>query len=156
MYVLFVLVIRMYPIASQFLHLVRLTPPSKVSQLKALFKDHGHDSLSKNALEKAELIETAVDFCARTLPDLLADKYDLVANITHESPADVGREGQAGPLQEGSYKCHVKHHGTHQWYEMQDAHVTEIMAQQIGLSESFLLIFERKSARYYYTKRLQE
>jgi hypothetical protein len=32
-----------------------------------------------------------------------------------------------------------------QWYEMQDLHVQEIMAQQIALYPN-LLIFERKSA----------
>jgi len=98
-------------------------------------------------LEKDELVQTVVDFCVKQLPDLLADKYDLVANITHESPADVGREGKHDPLQEGSYKCHVQHRGTKQWYEIQDLHVQEIMPQQIGLSESYVLIFERKSAQ---------
>lgn len=98
------------------------------------------------SLEKAELMDRAVDFITKSLPDLLADKYDLVANITHESQADVGREGQHDPLQDGSYKCHVQHRGTKQWYEIQDLHVQEIMPQLIGLSESYLLIFERKSA----------
>ena len=79
----------------------------------------------------------------RDLPDLLADKYDLVANITHENPADVGREEKVDPLQEGSYKCHVIHRATSQWYEIQDLHVQEIMPQQIGVSESYVLIFRR-------------
>ncbi|EEC46773.1 predicted protein [Phaeodactylum tricornutum CCAP 1055/1] len=59
-------------------------------------------------------------------------KYDLVANITHESPAD-----------DGHYKCHVQHQATRQWYEIQDLHVQEIMPQQIGLSECYLLIFRK-------------
>lgn len=73
-------------------------------------------------------------------------RYDLVANIVHDSPADVGREGTAhDPLQEGSYKCHVQHRAgqKQQWYEIQDLHVQEIMPQQIGVSESYLLILER-------------
>ena len=82
----------------------------------------------------------------RSLPDMLSYKYDLVANIIHESPADVGREGKVDPLQDGSYKCHVQNRGTQQWYEIQDLHVQEIMPQQIGISESYLLIFERKKA----------
>ena len=91
----------------------------------------------------------------KSLPDLLADKYDLVANITHEIPADVGREGrQHDPLQDGSYKCHVQHRGTKQWYEIQDLDVREIMPQLIGLSESYLLIFERKSASTILSKTL--
>jgi U4/U6.U5 tri-snRNP-associated protein 2 len=88
-----------------------------------------------------------VDFVSRSLPDLLEDKYFLCANITHQSPAEVGREGVIDPLQVGSYKCHVQHRGTRQWYEIQDLHVQEIMPQQIGLTESNLLIFERKSAQ---------
>ena len=107
---------------------------------------HGQKKLFEGAVEKTELFKLAEDFATK-LPDLLADKYDLVANITHESPADVGREGKHDPLQEGSYKCHVQHRGTNQWYEMQDLHVQEIMAQQVGLSESYVLIFERKSRK---------
>ena len=108
------------------------------------------------SLEKSELVDRAVDFCTKSLPDLLLDKYDLVANITHESPADVGREGQHDPLQDGSYKCHVQHRGTKQWYEMQDLVVKEIMPQLIGLSESYLLIFERKSAATLLEKSIQK
>jgi U4/U6.U5 tri-snRNP-associated protein 2 len=108
---------------------------------------YGRADIAKHAVEKAELLEATVDFVTKSLPDLLADKYDLVANITHESPADVGREGKHDPLQEGSYKCHVQHKASNQWYDMQDLHVQEIMAQLIGVSESFVLIFERKSAQ---------
>lgn len=111
-----------------------------------MLNKHGREDLMAGSLEKAELVDRAVDFVTKSLPDLLADKYDLVANITHESPADVGREGQHDPLQDGSYKCHVQHRGTKQWYEIQDLVVKEIMPQLIGLSESYLLIFERKSA----------
>ena len=107
---------------------------------------YGQSAIVDQIVEKQDLLKTAIDFAVTRLPDLLADKYDLVANITHESPADVGREGKHDPLQEGSYKCHVQHLGTNQWYEMQDLHVEEIMPQQIGLSESYVLVFERKSA----------
>lgn len=94
-------------------------------------------------MERKELIDATVDFVCKSLPDLLADKYDLVANITHSSPADVGREGKVDPLQEGSYRCHVQHQATRQWYEMLDLHVQEIMPQTIGLSESYMLIFRK-------------
>lgn len=113
--------------------------------MKALLTKYGHEAIATTALEKSELLNAATDFVTTTLPDLLADKYDLVANITHESPADVGREGKHDPLQEGSYKCHVQHKATKQWYEMQDLHVQETMAQLIGVSESYVLVFERKS-----------
>ena len=118
----------------------------QIKDLKALLIKHGREDLLKGSVEKSELVQETVDFVTKSLPDLLADKYDLVANITHESPADVGREGQHDPLQDGSYKCHVQHRGTKQWYEIQDLEVKEIMPQLIGLSESYLLIFERKSA----------
>ena len=106
-------------------------------------------------MEKSELLELTLDFVIRTLPDMVADKYDLIANITHDSPADVGREGLIDTLQEGSYKCHVQHRGTQQWYEIQDLHVTEIMPQQIGVSESYVLIFERKSVQIQYNNTIQ-
>jgi U4/U6.U5 tri-snRNP-associated protein 2 len=103
-------------------------------------------------VEKSDLLDATINFVTKSLPDLLADKYDLVANITHYSPADVGREGKHNPLQEGSYKCHVQHKASNQWYEMQDLHVQETMPQLIGVSESYVLIFERKSAQQQETK----
>jgi U4/U6.U5 tri-snRNP-associated protein 2 len=117
----------------------------QIEELKLLLKTHGRDDIANGAVEKRDLVESAVDVVTKSLPDMLTEKYDLVANITHESPADVGREGSYDPLQVGSYKCHVQHRGTKQWYEIQDLHVQEVMPQQIGLSESYLLIFERKA-----------
>ena len=118
-----------------------------VKELKALLSKHERQDIANGVVEKAELVEATVNFVCRSLPDLLADKYDLVANITHESPADVGREGKHDPLQEGSYKCHLQHKVSKQWYEIQDLHVKETMPQLIGVSESYVLIFERKSAQ---------
>lgn len=118
-----------------------------VKELQALLKKYGRDDIATHAIEKSDLVEATVDFVVKSLPDLLADKYDLVANITHDSPADVGREGKTDPLQMGSYKCHVHHKATNHWYEIQDLHVQETMPQLIGVSESYVLIFERKSAQ---------
>jgi U4/U6.U5 tri-snRNP-associated protein 2 len=118
-----------------------------VKEIQSLLKKYGRGDIAIQALEKSDLVEVAVDFVCKSLPDLLADKYDLIANITHASPPDVGREGKYDPLQEGSYKCHVNHKANNQWYEIQDLHVQEIMPQLIGVSESYLLIFERKSAQ---------
>ena len=130
------------------------TPPTEeevramsVKELQALLKKHGREDITAHAVEKSDLVEAACDFLCKSLPDLLADKYDLVANITHNSPADVGREGKTDPLQEGSYKCHIEHKASKQWFETQDLHVEETMPQLIGVSESYLLIFERKSAQ---------
>lgn len=75
--------------------------------------------LADNMVEKSDLVATTVDFVTKSLPDMLSDKYNLVANITHDSPAEVGREGQRDLLQEGTYKCHVQHEAARQWYEMQ-------------------------------------
>jgi U4/U6.U5 tri-snRNP-associated protein 2 len=116
----------------------------KVKELKDLLLTYDRSDLISKAVEKHELIEACIDFFTTSLPQLLSNKYDLVANITHTIPAEVGREGQFDPLQEGDYRCHVQHNSTSQWYEIQDLHVQEIMPQLIGLSESFVLIFERK------------
>ncbi len=117
-----------------------------VKQLKELLREHARPDLGSNVVEKSELVNVCIDFFKRSLPDLLSNKYNLVANITHTVNAEVGREGQFDPLEEGEYRCHVQHKPTNQWYEMQDLHVGEIMPQQIGLSESFVLIFEKKQS----------
>ena len=115
----------------------------QIKELKALLTKYGQKDIAEGAVEKKELIDATLDFVTKSLPDLLMDKYDLVANITHESPADVGREGKHDPLQDGSYKCHVQHRATRQWYEIQDLHVREESTIKIGLSESYLLIFRK-------------
>lgn len=116
-------------------------------ELKNLLIKYDRADLANNAIEKNELLQHCLDFVSTSLPDLLADKYDLVANITHDIPVEVGREGkQRNPLEEGSYRCHVQHKATGQWYEIQDLNVRETMPQLIGVSESYLLIFERKGA----------
>ena len=121
-------------------------PPKQTKNLKSLLSKHGHHDLANNSIEKQELLQHCLDFVSTTLPNLIMDKYDLVANITHDIPAEVGREGtQRNPLEEGNWRCHVSHKATGQWYEMDDLNVTETMPQLIGVSESLLLIFERKS-----------
>ena len=71
-------------------------------------------------------------------------KYNLIANICHESPAEVGREGKRDVMGEGSYHVHVKHNASSTWFKIQDLESTEFMAELIGLSESYILIFGRK------------
>lgn len=97
-----------------------------------------------NIVEKQELVELAQDFVVNKLPDVLSTKYDLVANICHDSPP--GESGQALRQADGSYRVHVLNKATQQWYEIQDLHVTETMPQAIGLSESYLLVYQRKGA----------
>jgi len=111
-----------------------------VSELRAVLLRYKQAHLAKNVVEKHELVHLVKDFCSKSLPNFLAEKYNLVANITHAS--NDNNRGEGDPLQEGSYKCHVQHRA--QWYEMQDLHVQETMPQLIGLSESYVLIFEKK------------
>jgi U4/U6.U5 tri-snRNP-associated protein 2 len=113
-----------------------------IQELKAVLRTYKQGQLADKVVEKHELVQVVSDFCTKSLPDMLTDKYDLVANITHASN-DVKQQG-GDPLQEGAFKCHVQHRG--QWYETQDLHVQETMPQLIGLSESYVLIFERKGA----------
>jgi len=129
----------------------RTIPPTEkevrcmgVKELKKLLAKHGQADIAAFMVEKAELVEACVDFVTKSLPDLLSDKYDLVANITHNIPAEVGKEEQRDVLQEGTYSCHVQHKASGQWYSIQDLHVEETMPQLIGVSESYVLIFERK------------
>lgn len=115
-----------------------------VKELKTVMQHHGQSNLIENILEKPQLVETCINYLTKNLSELLEDKYNLVANITHNIPSEVGREGRFDPLEGGSYRCHVQHKAAGQWYEMQDLHVQDIMPQLIGLSESYVLIFERK------------
>ena len=86
----------------------------------------------------------ALDLAPGADEDAKVTKYDLVANICHDSPPGQGKEGQKNPLEGGSYRVHVQHKATEQWYEIQDLHVQETMPQLIGLSESNIMIYERK------------
>lgn len=55
--------------------------------------------------------------------------YDLVANIVHD-----GEPGQ------GTYRVHILHRATGQWYELQDLHVTQILPQMITLTEAYIQV----------------
>ena len=118
-------------------------------QLESLLAAHCASHLSPCHCPRIKTALAAVvkDFVTTSLPNLLSHKYDLVANITHVIPAEVGREGQSYPLEEGSYKCHVQHEGCGQWCEMQDLHVQKVMLQQIGLIESYALVFKKTKKR---------
>jgi U4/U6.U5 tri-snRNP-associated protein 2 len=73
-------------------------------------------------------------------------RYDLVANICHDSSGSRNNKAtsKTNPLTEGSYRVHVQNKATEQWYEIQDLHVQETHPQLIGVSESYLLIYERQ------------
>jgi len=50
-------------------------------------------------------------------------------------------------LNDGSYRVHLQHKATGQWFEIQDLHVNEISPQLIGVSESNILIYEKKTSK---------
>nr|CCA15538.1 U4/U6.U5 trisnRNPassociated protein putative [Albugo laibachii Nc14] len=77
---------------------------------------------------------------------LTSTKYNLVANICHDSPLTKGKTTNlnTNPLTEGSYRVHVQNKATEQWYEIQDLHVQETLPQLIGVSETYMLIYERR------------
>jgi len=58
--------------------------------------------------------------------------YDLMANIVHDGNPNDGK---------GSYRVHILHQGSNQWYEMQDLHVVDILPQMITLSEAYIQIW---------------
>jgi U4/U6.U5 tri-snRNP-associated protein 2 len=98
-------------------------------------------------------------------------KYDLICSIAHDSeaaqsvttgltsagpvpgrgrPAPVASVGSNDALASGTYRVHLLAGsagggaGAGQWYELQDLHVGDTMPQLVGLSESSLLIYERR------------
>uniref|UniRef100_H2Y010 ubiquitinyl hydrolase 1 n=1 Tax=Ciona intestinalis TaxID=7719 RepID=H2Y010_CIOIN len=58
--------------------------------------------------------------------------YDLMANIVHDGDPNEGK---------GSYRVHILHQGSNQWYELQDLHVSDILPQMITLSEAYIQIW---------------
>ena len=97
-------------------------------------------------------------------------KYDLIVNICHDSHVSIGenlshsatlnsgddkeipqqrKKNSTIPksvLDNGCYRAHTQNKATGQWFELQDLHVSETMPQLIGLSESYILVYERKAA----------
>jgi U4/U6.U5 tri-snRNP-associated protein 2 len=61
--------------------------------------------------------------------------------------AAAGGASVAAVLANGSYRIHVLNKATGQWYEIQDLHVSETMPQLIGLSESYILVYEKQVAK---------
>ncbi|RHY28914.1 hypothetical protein DYB32_005598 [Aphanomyces invadans] len=112
-------------------------------ELKALLSHCGGSAAG--IVDKAELaaqVNAHVATASQT-------KYNLIANICHDSPVTIGKETTAinmDPLADGTYRVHVQNRSTDQWYEIQDLHVQETMPQLIGISESYVLIYERKDA----------
>lgn len=113
-----------------------------LNELKYLLRTYNRFSFI-STMDEDQLRYECLTAVSKKLPIQMKHKYNLVANITHTIPSEVGREGKTNPLEEGSYLCHVQHKASGKWYELQDLHVQEIMPQLIGVSESYILIFER-------------
>ncbi|TMW60496.1 hypothetical protein Poli38472_000538 [Pythium oligandrum] len=109
-----------------------------VSELQAILTKHKVSF--KDCVEKRDLVDKIMNV---TIP---STKYNLIANVCHDSPVTTGKETalKTNPLTEGSYRVHLQNRATEQWYEIQDLHVQETMPQLIGVSESYLMIYERK------------
>jgi U4/U6.U5 tri-snRNP-associated protein 2 len=82
-------------------------------------------------------------------------RYDLLCNVCHDLPDGKDRTANANPITEGSFRAHVKNRGSKagsadrgggSWYEIQDLHTRDTIPQLIGLSETYLLVFERVSS----------
>lgn len=77
-----------------------------------------------------------------------------MANVVHDSPP--GQEKKEGVTSTkrankddsgappGTFRVHVFNRASDQWYEIQDLHVQETLPQLITLSESCILIYEKK------------
>ena len=93
-------------------------------------------------------------------------KYDLISNICHDTAGLQGLEVSSklyevnknvttsstvveslsnDEIDFGSYRIHTKNNANGQWYEIQDLIVTETMPQIVALSETYMLIYERKN-----------
>lgn len=88
------------------------------------------------------LICRNVDFGDILTPEIKArhpcTTYDLVANIVHD-----GEPGQ------GTYRVHILHRATGQWYELQDLHVTQILPQMITLTEAYIQVNKGKEHYFF-------
>ena len=123
-------------------------PDSQISKmgvgaLKAVLNRHGVSATG--CIEKADLVSRLRTEVLSRKQASGSTKFDLLANICHDSPADMERQDvKADPLKEGSYRVHVRNKGIDQWYEIEDLHVEETLPQLIALSESYLAMYERK------------
>ncbi|EFC37178.1 predicted protein [Naegleria gruberi] len=62
-------------------------------------------------------------------PDYSGSHYNLVANICHDGSV---------------YKIHVHNVAEGKWYEIQDLDVKEVIAEEVSISQSFLLVYAKQ------------
>ena len=66
--------------------------------------------------------------------------YDLIANIMHEAGNSESQE-----VREGTFKVHIHRKNEDSWYEVQDLILTDVIPQVVVLSETTLLLYEKRS-----------
>lgn len=87
-----------------------------------------------NNLNMTPLLDDTCDKISTTIQK--PANYTLIANIVHDGEPDAGK---------GTYRAHILHRGTKNWFEMQDLYVTEMSdTTLITLSESYIQIWELK------------
>lgn len=59
-------------------------------------------------------------------------KYDLISNVMHTGKADSG-----------NYRVQALHAPSQEWFDIQDLIVTPIIAQQVAVSESYILLYKK-------------
>lgn len=129
-----------------------------IDELKKFIDRYGSEELResvRSVLEKHDLIDIAEAVRNKEL-NLFSSKYDLIANICHDSQVSQQlaisnvnnitdkKKKQNQKVTDGSYRVHIKSTSSGQWFEIEDLHVKETMPQLIGLSESYILIYQRK------------
>lgn len=119
-----------------------------VKALKKLAKRVGVET--ETSRERDELVKAL----QKHIETKWGTKYDLLCNVCHDLPDGKDRTATANPIEEGSFRVHVKNVGNKtgamdagSWYEIQDLHTRDTIPQLIGLSETYLLVFERASER---------
>lgn len=68
----------------------------------------------------------------------ISTKYNLVANIIHESVTHAEEEFH-------NFRIQIRNPSTNKWYQIQDLYVEEISSDMIRLGESFIQLWERSS-----------
>jgi U4/U6.U5 tri-snRNP-associated protein 2 len=63
------------------------------------------------------------------------NNYNLLANILHD-----------GKYDSGTFKVQVKSKALDKWFEIQDLYVTNILAQSVIVSESYIHVYEASSS----------
>ena len=99
----------------------------------------------EDVVERSELVRRAKGVI-QEVRNKYVTKYDLVSNVVHDIGTTEDIVDGADPIQVGTYHVNVYHQGSDQWYDIEDLHVKEMMPQQIGMSESNLLIYRRRDS----------